>query len=455
MAVQLPDKRGDLPIDPTSQDWASRIRPGVYTSPSGKQIAFHYEGVSREIDLRRAVFEFSGVDGVYIQQHGIGARRYPLRCYFTGKTCDLEATAFEEALCETGVGHLGHPLYSSFDVIPMGTIRRTDNLVGELNQSVVEIEFWPSLPAVYPTLEKHPQNELTDAWQTLALALAQGYADNVTLDTLVKQSAMKSTMRRGLDQIRGATRSVTRSTAAIERQFIDLQTTINLGLDDYLLTPQVLAEQVLDLFWLPAQVVGDLQNQLDAFGALAESVMTSPAGDPASHLLPSAVLGERVDRFTNDFYAADFLVVASVGASVRACIGHEFATRPEALRAAATVVEQYDAVVTWRDTGYAAISSLGVRHFDHGGAIQALMRAVLLCAGQLVRASFTLYPEIRITLDRPRTILDLAAQLFAKELKGAPVDSKLDELIQTNDLSGDEILELPTGREIVYYRRAA
>jgi len=70
---------------------------------------------------------------------------------------------------------------------------------------------------------------------------------------------------------------------------------------------------------------------------------------------------------------------------------------------------------------------------------------VALTAGFLVEISFNLKQERRIILTRNRSIIDLVAELYGT------VDDQLDFLISSNDLSGSEILEVPKGREIVYY----
>jgi hypothetical protein len=59
--------------------------------------------------------------------------------------------------------------------------------------------------------------------------------------------------------------------------------------------------------------------------------------------------------------------------------------------------------------------------------------------------SFDVIPERRIVLDRARTIVDLAAELYGS------VDDRLDFLINSNDLTGSEILELPANKVIKYY----
>jgi len=48
-------------------------------------------------------------------------------------------------------------------------------------------------------------------------------------------------------------------------------------------------------------------------------------------------------------------------------------------------------------------------------------------------------------LSRDRTIIDLVGELYGN------IDDELDFFINSNNLSGNEILELPKGKEIVYY----
>ena len=68
-----------------------------------------------------------------------------------------------------------------------------------------------------------------------------------------------------------------------------------------------------------------------------------------------------------------------------------------------------------------------------------------LTAAFITELSFSLKQEKSIILDRNRTIIDLSAQLYGE------VDPQLDFMITSNDLSGDEIIELPRGKEIVYF----
>ena len=82
---------------------------------------------------------------------------------------------------------------------------------------------------------------------------------------------------------------------------------------------------------------------------------------------------------------------------------------------------------------------------DTGETYTALQNSTALAIGFLVELSFTLAQERRFILTRPRSLIDLVAELYGE------VDAQLDFFIDTNDLSGDEITELPAGREIIHY----
>jgi len=172
-----------------------------------------------------------------------------------------------------------------------------------------------------------------------------------------------------------------------------------------------------------------------------------PASDPATALAGGTALPSRNTRIANDFHACDLFAMNAVAGSVQSCLSHTFSTRPQALNAALSVQTQFQNVVARRDPGFAALEQLDVTpaQVDTGRSYQQLHRAVSVCLGFLVEISFTLIPERRIVLDRARTIIDLAAELY-----GHP-DDRLDFLISSNNLTGDEILELPRGRSIVYY----
>jgi len=444
-------------------DYDTRLREAAFTSPSGTRIKFLYQDVGRDYNLRGTVFEFPGVDEAFVMRTGNGPRRYPLRCCFTGPNCDLLATKFEEAVLEPGLGSLEHPRYGKIPVVPYGDVGRRDDLVTSVNEAIVEVTFWTTLDAIYPTNDAHPQSEILAAIAGFDLASAQQFASKMNLASAVNKAASKATIRSMLKQVGGALDGISSSVAGVRRGFGEATATINEGMDVLIGKPLVLAQQISQLIQAPGRALTGLGDRLDGYGLMAETIMGSTPANPGQRIDVTSSLLSRRQRVANDFHSSDLFVLNAIAGSIvavtaqpvddqgRVVRGPIFRTRPQATAAAATLLEQLDAVIEWRDRGFAALGTLpavGGDQVDTGEGYQAIKQAAALAAGNLVQSSFALVPEKSITLDRNRTIIDVCAQVYKT------VDSRLDFLIETNKLSGDEILELQRGRKILYYAAA-
>lgn len=428
--------------------WQDRLREGAYTSPGGTRITYAFEDVRRLSRKRTTAFEFPGVDGAYIQDNGFGARRYPLRCFFTGREHDLIATLFEASLLERGIGKLEHPLYGTFDVVPFGEITRRDDLVSAANQSVIEVMFFTTIGAIFPSAGKNPTNEILEALSGFSLIAAQQFDKSMNLTGALEQAASKATIRDFLLSVSSSLDEVSTATLEVTRAFRAIQRDINLGIDVLIGQPLQIAQQISNMITLPARAAAGIQSRLDAYNELAQSIFGSDAGDPATALLPGTANQSLTTRVANDFHTSDLHATSAVAGAVLSTVENTFETKPDAIEAAEALQAQMNALIVWREAGYTAmedIPALGNYQVDTGESYQSLFATVQLAVGFLIEISFSLIPERRIVLDRQRTIIDLAAELYGS------VDDRLDFLINTNNLTGSEILELQPKRVIKYY----
>lgn len=417
--------------------WQGRLREAAYTTPTGTRILFAYEQVSRETEKRTAAFEFPDVDDAYVQDNGHGARKYPMRCIFWGDEHDRAASFFEAGLLERGIGRLEHPFYGAFDVIPFGGITRREDLVSEANQSIIEVTFWTTVRAVYPSDQRNPRNEVLSALDAFDLASAEQFAATADLRKAVAKANLMATVRELLRATSAALSGASSAVLKVNREFRDLQQTVNYGLDVLVGQPLQLALQVSNLIKAPARAVVGIASRLDAYGQLAQRIIASYAstGDTYGTAFQSLRL-----RARNDFAMADLSALNAVGGSTLSVVENAFTTKSEAIAAVETLFTQLDEVVAWRDQRYADLDVV-----DTGASYQAIQQAVALAAGYVLQSSFSLAAERRVVLDRPRTIIDLAAELYGS------VDDKLDFLISSNNLTSDQILELQRGQVISYY----
>lgn len=411
--------------------WNDRIREAAYTSPGGDRITFAYENVRKTVDKKTTGFEFPDADGTYVQDLGHTGRRYPLRVFFWGDDYDQDAEQFEAALLERGIGRLEHPIYGTIDVVPFGTITRRDDLKTAANQAVVEVTFWETIGLIYPAAQTDPASAVLSAVDEYNASAAAEFEDVTSLDSAVEQASFKNSYEALLDSARAGLQTVADAQESVQKQFDAIYDSINEGIDVLIAQPLTLAFQTTQLLQSPARVLTNIQARLDAYGDLANSIIS---GDGAV-VKPGNDSTNSNQFHTNDLYASTY-----VTGSVVSVVNNEFTTKTEALEAAERVLTQLEDVTNWRDDNFQSLEEV-----DSGAAYQQLQEAVALTAGFLVEISFSLKQERRIVLDRNRTIIDLAAELYGS------VDDQLDFLINSNGLTGSEILELPRGKEIVYY----
>jgi prophage DNA circulation protein len=429
--------------------WEKRLKRGQYKSPSGKVIKFDCLASERKFQLRGTMFEFDGIDEGYIQRKGIGSRQYPLTCIFQGETHDLEATAFENALTERGFGTLTHPLYGEFKVIPFGEIGRNNSFVDKVNQSAVEVTFWTSTVTPYPTDQINFANEMAASIANFDVEMAQAYSRNVDLRTMARKANLKSTYKAFLRNVSSGYKSISDEISGARGEIRDVQDTVNRTIDVFIGQPLLLAKQAIALAKAPARALTGIERRLAGYQFMVRDMIASTLALPKQTLGASLNLGSRLIKIANDMHTADLFVLSNTVGAAQATLEYNFANKREALQSAESIVSMYNDTIAWRDDQFEALEAipLGQSQLDTGEAYAAYQKVVAYATGRLVEISFSLFPERYVILDRPRALLELCAELY-----GRVDDSTVDALISTNKLTGDEIMEMPRGRRITYYR---
>lgn len=431
-----------------SGSYEDRIRPGAYRSPGGTRIEFQCTTVRRSFTARGTAFEFQGIDNSYVQRFGISSRRYPLACIFSGPTKDLEALAFENALAESGLGTLEHPLYGTVpNVTPLGEVDRFDDLIEDIDVAVVNVELWTSTGTAYPQPGQNFDNEIVKTLGLFDVELAQSLAKQAKLNTIARKANAIATTKKFLNTVSDGLQKASDTVSGARRQITELQADVFHAMDVLIDKPLQLVRQVVGLIRAPAKALSAIEERLAMYQRIARDLTSSALSTPADTLAAGTALQSRTVKVTNDFVIADMFAQAAVSGSVEAVQQHQFTSRTEAIRAAASVTELFESVTLWREAQRQALVDVDPANIDTGESFQQLQRLVALATGRLVQVSFTLFPERFVTLERDRALLDVLGELY-----GRVDNDAIDYLINTNNLNGDEILELPRGKRVAYYR---
>ena len=428
------DEALDTTPSATPETWQDRVREAAYTSPSGNRVAFVYENVSYRITRKGTAFNFPDANGTYVQGMGLTGRRFPLLIYFWGDNYDLNATNFESALGEAGTGKLEHPMYGVRNVVPFGEISRRDDLKTAANQAIFQVTFWDTIGVIYPQGQGDPSSAVLNSVDSFNAAASQQYASSVSLDTALEQTSGKNVVQKLIDDVDAGLTAIADFNESRSRAFRANIDSINNGIDVLIKKPLTLATQMVIAAQAPARAQALITDRLEAYQNLLNSLTTGP----------NAVQIPGLDsNNSNSFLSASLMGSAYVSSSILSVVNNTFETKGDALAAAEVVQAQFEQVNAWQEANYASLEPAGL--VDTGEAYQALQEATAITIGFLTQISFSLKQERTIVLDRPRTIIDLAAELYGS------IDDKLDFLINTNMLTGSEILELPAGRSIKYY----
>jgi len=426
--------------------WQDRIKPARYTSPSGLAFEFQYEDVSKETDKKTTVFTFPDTDGVFIQDLGRAGRRFPFRLFFWGEDYDQTAKNFDVAIDEKGIGILDHPLYGTFDVVPFGTIKRIDNIKSAGNQAIFEITFFETNRLLFP----ESALELTDQ-VLLAIEdfsnLSPGLFDaTVSVKTAAERESFKDSALSGLGKVQKSLQGVADTTEEIQREFNDIvdfiDTTIDVLIDD----PIQLATQLVNLTRLPARAAASIGAKLEAYGNMISDLISgvsnqfSPGNDSQSE-----------NGFATNALLGGLGLVGLSESSIDETA--EFTSSTDVLTATEDLINQTDSFVDWADENRERLAQdisptrgPGTNDLiDTGETYQKLQQASAITAGRLIQISFTTNQARSIVLTEPRTILTFASEFYGQ------IDPVLDFIITSNNLTGAEILEIPKGREMVYY----
>jgi prophage DNA circulation protein len=392
--------------------WEQRQIQAAYTPAGGARMTFDCDAVALSVELRGSAYEFQNVDGALIQRTGLGSRRYPLQAVFHGFDHDTQADAFFNAVCTATTGLLEHPLYGVVTVTPFGPVSRRNALVEDAAASVVEVEMWAALDTAYPSEQGDTLAAAREAVGAIDTASAEAFeAANPT-----RLAGFKARYTTTLTAARDTLAPLVAAEDTARRTLDAVYTSINQGVDVLIGDPLTLAFQTIALIRTPAQAARDLAARLSAYGNLAASLFNNAGG--------------------LDVASVDLFATAAASSQITAALSAEYKTRGEAVRAAESVLVAVDDLTAWRETHSPVVDA---------AQAQALQNAASLAAAALLEVSFTLATERVTYLPRPRTPVDLAAELY-----GARADG-LDVLITSNAFTWPELLEIPRGRRVVYY----
>ena len=434
-------------------EWEKRITEAKYTAPSGKEVSFLFGSVSKETDLKTGLFTFPDKDGAHVQHQGAGATSFPLNCIFSGSDCMEKADNFEALLFERGVGELQHPVYGIHKVVPHGKIKRIDDLLSGLNESIVEVTFIKIITDdVIPKLETVAAAEIEEKYETFSDVICEDFARSVVADTIDEELREKSILNLQTEQIKnkmeGLINSNTGSYGVFLTTVAELKNTVNTMFDkssNAINGGLNTARFTLNLMRYPSRVVINVAEKIKGYSALIGTLINQFKNDPfGTRNIVNAVMTSRLSLGAAVASIASGTALQIAENTVQKDKTGIYVSREDAVFAAVTIINLFEAIKEFDDTKVKANNFVDINSNMYFLLSDLIYRSVLL----IINSSFALPMRRTIVLDRDRQLIELSAELYGSV-------SYVDELIFENKLTADEIVLLPMGKEITYYVKSA
>lgn len=410
--------------------YQDRLQTLEYVSPKGNSFELEYDStLTRSRTKKLSVTEFPGQNFASVQDLGLENWAISITCFIQGENYDQKADAFLDALLEdsneNGPGLLTHPRWGSIDVIT-ASVQQDEEIVDGAGLATFSITFqeYDKNANEWPASTEDLLGQI-EAFSEAALSLSKTALATVTLSGATQFSAaftrMKSRITTAAVNFGNLGARFLASDANLYAAMQEAQSDLTRKIDQYLGSPAELIEALTNLYSAPAPASASLVEKTEAYN------------QAVSDLIDQTDSGEFTESEGAIHYAQ---VTAGAIAAAKTIQNGTLRTREDAVSA----LEYFISIRSLINGYYSTIESTsGVStEFE---ILKAANDALVAAKKQILRDSLNLPAERVITMQKEATPIQLSYEQYGTY-------TRADEIIEYNNLSGNEIFMIPRGRSI-------
>jgi len=418
-------------------NWRDRLaREILLTSPSGIQFTAKWKGDPRKKEKKLGIFEFPLVNGNIVQDLDMQSSYYTITIHFDGPNNDINASAFYEACNDLGLWQVWHPVHGYLE-LQLIRVEEDTSPVESGGITTVSTEWIEPIDEIFLETGRQLGGHVDDLMAEYAGASIMQYEDNVWLDTFGEETACSSTA----SKIAAETAIILGDVASENDEVFQSWQSSQAGLDDVIAADELdagsLAGNLRGIIQTPILGSTDIQDRLERLEELIDSIIAG---------LPTGT--SKIDA--NRAMTAETAMDSALGAACRVVTTGDLLTRGEAVEAAQKLLDLLDKITKALDEIQEQFEELRaeLQYYSQTATYQSALDAISAAVAFLLATAFNLAIEKRYILAEPKTPYQIVIEEFGTE-------DRIDEFISWNKLSGDQILLLPAGYEVVLYVGAA
>lgn len=410
----------------------------LFLSPELNVFSALWKSGDRSGSKKLGIFDPPKFKGSIVQDMDVKSTAYPLTVFFDGFNHIKDGAKFFKALeSEKGVWDVGHPVYGSLR-LQLIDYKQVNDPTGDAAVTTFETNWLePALPESLissPELGALTLLEALDAIEDGLLQLQQLRTDlysavQSALNTINKISGLSNTV---MSELAATQNLINDSWNEAKNTLETVKTTFQADPSD----PEIQAEigqALIDVIAIPLEASDNYDIRIDFYDELANmSYSSAPTGSSAE------------DYNSALFFELSMIAILISGA--RIIVTSNFKTRSEIISAIEKVQESWNNIIASIDAIQDNFKDLDIdkQYFGNSAAYTSLVNTYTLTMQYLLSQFFNLATEKRFTIKNKRSPLEVTVTEY-----GSP--EFYDLFIESNELSGDEILILNPGKEVVIY----
>ena len=420
--------------------WRTELREEIkLTSPQGAVFFALWRSGERSAEKKLGVFEIPKFKGSIVQDLDVKSTVYPLTFYFDGPNHNRTAEEFFTAYTEQrGQWEIVHPIKGPIIVQPVSCVEKMQPVE---NGSYTEFETSWMVPANLTRVIS-----LDELATSIFVNIASVIEDALTLLAQLRadlysaiQSAINTfnTVIGLVDTIVG---ELTATAALVQDAYqqaraslVNALATFGVGNSDSSDVGTAAAELIL----VPTDGNQDFSGRFAAYENLLESI---------TNLAPSTTTPEDY----NAVVSQEFNATIALTAIAQVVATSEYSSRSDVVSAMDNITTIFNDTMESLDAAQDNFSALSVDQQYYSGIKQytALVNLFALAMQYLTIQFYNLRAEKRFVIKTPRSPLEITITEYGSL---GDNDANYELFIKSNQLSGDEILLIQPGHEVIVY----
>lgn len=406
--------------------WVTRLEQQIIIrTGDGLEYFPQWLNAAYEQEYNFNIFNYIDVDGSQVQRNAARSRRFPIEIYFIGEDHIDVSERFRISAADRRPWTIFHPFYDEISVHPIRL--RFDNTkynITQITGQVVE-----TIEDEFPRQTDDVTEQIVLQKETLDIASADAYATQ----TSELQPSETNEISESIDQIESNGNTVLpdeEDQVTFRNRVLDARRDLNNILTQPITTLRSIQGAINFPALVAASVRARIDNLIEAFDRVVQSISNVPnlsrnrkvyAESSGAAIVSAMTIAATTNTGTQTRGEVQEIIddILATYTNYRSILdGFETATQTQVDAYAADAVTQND-----------------------------LVRLLFLTLSNLQDVSLDSQQEITIINETPNNAILLTHRVYGLDEQ----DENLNRFIETNNIGLNELLEIPKGRELLYY----